>query len=142
MSSDEFKKLEEFKKNKDYVSYMKTIAENDNEIMKIFLSLSAIDTILEMLSEYVKSKSYEEAINKLDEIIEIEGLPINIKSFCLNRQGLLLINISKKNLKNAFDKFYTSFELMPRKETAENMLQKHFLLVKIRMWFKYISIKF
>ena len=119
MSSDEFKKLEEFKKNKDYVSYMKTIAENDNEIMKIFLSLSAIDTILEMLSEYVKSKSYEEAINKLDEIIEIEGLPINIKSFCLNRQGLLLINISKKNLKNAFDKFYTSFELMPRKETAE-----------------------
>ena len=117
-------KLKKILETDDYLQSIKLLAENESDLggMTPFLSLLIIPSISKMLESLEKEKKYEEAIIKIDEILNIEGTPILIKSFCLNYQGCILLEISKDNRKEAFEKFYAALELFPEdKRIAKNI---------------------
>ena len=118
-NKDFFKQFEEYQKNKDYISCIKLITEDDEQSpLAESLIILTMKLIEEILNEMLSEKKFQEALDKLDEILEIKGIPINLKCFCLTNQGIFLMKISDKNAKIAFDKFYLAFELRPNPKFA------------------------
>jgi len=116
----------------DYIQSIKLLAENEGDLagMDGFLSLLIIPSITKAFKVLEEQKKYEEIIKKIDEILSIEGVHIIIKSFCLNYQGCMLLEISKDNRKEAFDKFYSAFELVPEDKRIAKNIENFFPYLK------------
>lgn len=112
----------------DYMQSIKLISEKEGDLggMSGFLSLLIIPSITKVFKALEEEKKYEEVMNKIDEILNIEGVHIIIKSFCLNYQGCILLDISKDNRKEAFDKFYSALELVPEDKAVVRNIENFF----------------
>ena len=116
----------------DYIKSIKFLVENEGDLGGIsgFLSTLIIPAIVKDFQALEKEKKFEEIINKINEILSIEGVHIIIKSFCLNYQGCTLLDISKDNRKEAFDKFYSALELVPEDKSIARNIENFFPDIK------------
>ena len=67
----------------DYIKSIKFLVENEGDLGGIsgFLSTLIIPAIVKDFQALEKEKKFEEIINKINEILSIEGVHIIIKSF-------------------------------------------------------------
>ena len=109
-----FAQLSKYKENKNYIQYINFLIEHENELNDIEkYSFEVLEIILEEVKELENQNNLEEAIKKIDEILNINGINNIIKASCLNIQGNLLLGLSQDNKNEAFEKFYSALEIFP-----------------------------